>query len=371
MSDEGPEDGGPEDERPEGERADPEDSRLARVELLVSLGRYEDALTALAQLPSVDREGSAALCLTAQAQLQLDRPVLARTAAEAALRADPDAEWPMRLLSIALRELGDHDAAVQMATRSVRMEPHLWEPRAILAIALSESRGTRHRARRVAETAVTLAPNEPQAHFVVGLVADRMGRQADAETAYRHALRLEPQHAAARNNLSVILSRRGDYIGAARGFTEAAVGDPRLVIAGRNVDFVVIRLLQRAQVVVLITTFAVIAGPRIIGGGIHVISFAAALGGIGVIGWSAVQFYRATPRRLHRYLRTLPARDRLSTAWATLLAVTLLVLGVAALLPGLMRWWGFAVGCLALAGASGLNYLRATRRERGPGPRRR
>jgi Flp pilus assembly protein TadD len=337
---------------------------LARVEMLIVLGRHVAALAELAPIIADDPTNSYALCLDAQAQLQLDRPLLARHAAEAAIRADPTAEWPMRLLSIALRELGETERAVEMAAGSVRKEPNLWEPRAILAIALSEDKGSRHRARRVAETAVSIAPNEPQTHFVVGLVADRVGRHADAETAYRQALRLDPQHAAARNNLSVILSRRGDYIGAAKGFTEAAAGDPRLKIARRNVDYILTRLVQRAQLVVLAAAFAAIAGPRIIGVDSQLISLGAALAGVGVIGWSVWGFARATPRRLHRYLGTLPARDRLATAWVTLLAVTLLILCIASLLPVAERWWGFAMACSALLSASTLNYVRARRRKR-------
>jgi uncharacterized membrane protein YjjP (DUF1212 family) len=78
--------------------------------------------------------------------------------------------------------------------------------------------------------------------------------------------------------------------------------------------------------------------------------------------WWVVGFRRATPRRLHRYLQTLPARDRLVTAWMTLLAVALLVLCVASLLPGEARWWGFALACLALVAGSVLSYLCAARR---------
>jgi len=344
---------------------------LARVEAMISLGRHHDALTALAPIVAAEPDNCYALCLTAQAQLQLDQPWLARRAAEAAIAADPTAEWPVRLLSIALRETGDTARAVEAAGRSVRMEPNLWEPRAILAIALSEVAASRHRARRVAETAVGIAPNEPQAHFVVGLVADRAGRQGDAENAYRRALHLDPQHAAARNNLSVILSRRGDYIGAARGFTEAAVGHPRLAIARRNVDFVVVRLVQRVQLVVLGATFAAIAGPRIIGVNNHWVSFLAAFSGVAVVVAWVVGFRRATPRRLHRYLQTLPVRDKLVTAWMTLLAVALLVLCVASLLPGGARWWGLVLTCLVLVAAGVLSYLCAARRRRSGRPSRR
>lgn len=340
------------------------ESSLSRVELLISLGRHEEALTALAPIVASEPGNWYALCLTAQAQLQLDRPELARDAAAAAVRADPTAEWPLRLLSIAARELGDHGRAVALAAESVRMEPNLWEPRAILAIALSEIKSSRHRARRVAESAVSLAPKEPQTHFVAGLVADRVGRHADAETAYRQALRLDPQHAAARNNLSVILSRRGDYLGAARGFTEAAAGDPRLIIARRNVDYVVVRLVQRAQLVILAAVFAGIAGPRILGVDSHWVSFAAALTGVAVIVWSLVAFFRATPRRLHRYLATLPSRDRLATAWVTLLAIALLVLCVATLLPPTFRWWGYGLSCAALLCAAVLSLVRSALRKK-------
>jgi len=338
---------------------------LARVEMLVALGRHDDALALLGPLLHDEPANCYAWCLQAQAQLQLDQPGLARPSAEAAVRADPTAEWPVRLLSIAVRELGDTSRAVELAAASVRMEPDLWEPRAILAIALSELKGSRHRARRVAHSALRLAPAEPQPYFVVGLVADRMGRYADAESAYRQALRLDPQHAAARNNLSVILSRRRDYIGAARGFTEAAAGDPRLVIARRNIDHVVFRLVERAQLVVLAATFAALAGPRLLAIPSHWVSFAAALIAVVVIVWSAARFTRATPRRLHSYLWTIPARDRLAAAWVTLLCVSLTVLCVASALPGLTRWWGYGLSCLALLGALAMNYLRATRRRPG------
>lgn len=345
----------------------PAEDSLVRVEMLIALGRHEDALALLGPVLRDEPANCYAWCLQAQAQLQLDQPRLAQQSAEAGMRADPNAEWPLRLLSIAVRELGDSARAIELAAASVRMEPDLWEPRAILAIALSEVKGSRHRARRVASSALRIAPEEPQPYFVVGLVADRMDRYSDAESAYRHALRLNPQHAAARNNLSVILSRRRDYIGAAKGFTEAAVGDPHLVIARRNVDYVVLRLVQQAQLVVLAATFAALAGPRLLGIPSHWVSFVAALTGVGVIGWSMVRFVRSTPRRLHRYLATIPGRDRLVAAWVTLLCVALLVLCVASALPGLARWWGYLLACTALAGALILNYARATRRRHRPG----
>lgn len=348
----------------------PDDASLARAEMLISLGRHDEALAAIAPVLATEPANGYALCLRAQALLQLDRPAEARLSAEGAIQLDPAAEWPVRLLSIALRELGEQTRAVDLAAASVRMEPNLWEPRAILALALSEAKVSRHRARRVALTAVRLAPNEPQPYFVLGLVADRLGRFADAETAYRHALRLDPQHAAARNNLSVILSRRRDFIGAAKGFTEAAVGDPRLDIARRNVDYVVIQLVQRAQLVVLASTFAALTGPRLLAIPSHWVSFVAAVTGVLVIAAAVARFVSATPRRLHRYLATLPARDRLAAAWITMLAISMLVLVVASAMSGRERWLGNLIACLALASALVLNYLRATRRRGRPGSTR-
>lgn len=53
----------------------------------------------------------------------------------------------------------------------------------------------------------------PAFHHVRGLVAEHLGRAADAERSYRHALQLDPTHASARLNLAGLLLARGELAG--------------------------------------------------------------------------------------------------------------------------------------------------------------
>ncbi|WP_326543482.1 winged helix-turn-helix domain-containing protein [Pseudorhodoferax sp.] len=60
-----------------------------------------------------------------------------------------------------------------------------------------------------AEQAVALDPREPDAHYVLGLVAYSLGQTARAEEALRHCLRLSGSHAPAHGLLALIRTRRG------------------------------------------------------------------------------------------------------------------------------------------------------------------
>lgn len=60
-----------------------------------------------------------------------------------------------------------------------------------------------------AEQAVALDPREPDAHYVLGLVAYSLGQTARAEEALRHCMRLSGSHAPAHGLLALIRTRRG------------------------------------------------------------------------------------------------------------------------------------------------------------------
>ncbi|APW36067.1 hypothetical protein RD110_01640 [Rhodoferax koreense] len=60
-----------------------------------------------------------------------------------------------------------------------------------------------------AERAVTLDPREPDAHYVLGLVAYSLGQTARAEEGLRQCLRLSGSHAPAHGLLALIRTRRG------------------------------------------------------------------------------------------------------------------------------------------------------------------
>jgi tetratricopeptide (TPR) repeat protein len=58
--------------------------------------------------------------------------------------------------------------------------------------------------------------------------------EAEAEAAYRYALRLDPAHAAAHNNLGILLAMRGETDEAARQFEDVLRLDPNDATAHFN-----------------------------------------------------------------------------------------------------------------------------------------
>ncbi len=72
------------------------------------------------------------------------------------------------------------------------------------------------------------------ARFHDGVAWKQKGSLAQAERAYRDALRLDPQLAAARTNLANLLAERGDAGSAARAFEQAIAADPRDANAWTN-----------------------------------------------------------------------------------------------------------------------------------------
>jgi Flp pilus assembly protein TadD len=79
-----------------------------------------------------------------------------------------------------------------------------------------------------------LAPEEPNAHFVVGYAAARLKQRRAAVAAYQRVLSLRPDHALALNNRSALHMRRGRLLTAARGLRVAVASQPDLRIAKYN-----------------------------------------------------------------------------------------------------------------------------------------
>ncbi|MCT4352748.1 tetratricopeptide repeat protein [Streptomyces sp. Je 1-79] len=205
---------------------------LDRADALFDVGRYEQAAALAAQHLATVPQDAAALVLLARCRHRLGREQEALESVEAALLAEPDSlpAWLMR--THILLALKSYEEAERSARHSVELAPGYWGSHYALGTVLDRSVRTERRreAYDAARTAVGLAPEESDAHFLVGLTAQRNGDHRVARQAYETALRLDPESSEAHNNLSLLhlrgrWLRPGAWTKAAEGFVESAALD--------------------------------------------------------------------------------------------------------------------------------------------------
>ncbi|MEV0805580.1 tetratricopeptide repeat protein [Micromonospora sp. NPDC050200] len=179
-----------------------------RAQLLAELGRYDEAVEELGFALALDPTDAVALALLARVHLVAGRPAEALTAADAASAGAPTAVAPLVLRGFALADLEEYAESARTADRILAVGPtDAYAQRGAAGI-LAEARNGQS-ALNAAWRGVELAPDEPQAHLVLALVAGRLELFDLAERAYREALRLDPELAEARQDPGVIrLERR-------------------------------------------------------------------------------------------------------------------------------------------------------------------
>jgi Flp pilus assembly protein TadD len=208
-------------------------SELARAQVLIELGRWDDAVALLGAVVAADPSESRPHCLLAQALLGAGRTAEALEQAGEAAAADPYDEWPHRLRAIALLRLNDAHGAVAAAREAVRLAPELDSPY-LVAVDAELRLGNTTAAAAAASKALELAPNRAGTHDALGRVALARRRNREAEGHFRHALRLEPEDPIALNNLGLALLRQGRRRSAVAYFASASKANPHDDLARRN-----------------------------------------------------------------------------------------------------------------------------------------
>lgn len=213
--------------------------------------------------------------------LQLNRPAEAVRAATQAVAAEPENARAWGYLALCLGENGQHPAALAAVNRAVSLEPaeagwrlqasrtlsalHVlkgsiaaateavrlapWDPdtHTQLATALAwrghggrvfgyQLPGDLTTAENHAQRAIALSAGSVDAQFAAALVAAAAGRYRLARRRYRQVLRMDPQHAAAINNLAAVDLHRLRLGRSGAGFVRALQTDPSLQLARRNVS---------------------------------------------------------------------------------------------------------------------------------------
>lgn len=326
------------------------DPTTERARLLLESGRFDEARSLLREALARDNEDAGLWCLLSLALIRLEEPQEATSAAGRAAALEPEEEWPHRLASIALANQKRPDQAVAAAREAVRRGPALWQTHAQLALALHEVReaGARDEAWYTGSHAVTLAPEEAETHFVMGVVAQDRGQLAVAERAYRQALALEPANAAAMNNLALVELRRGRVHQAAEGFTSSLRADPGLGVARANVEAVGWRLLTFGYYIAFVGFWILrlLVGETLgnLGGGMAY-GIRAGVGALLLAVWAVLggRTVRRLPVTARRYLFTLPRRQ--FTFGVMVAGVSICVLGslFGAFAPAAVADWGLYV----------------------------
>lgn len=221
---------------------------IGRARTLIDLGRHEQARAELAKALADDPASTEAWCLMAQCEQKAGNVDAMLYAASQALVSNPDSEWAHRLHSLAQHKLGRHNEAVESAREAIRLAPHQWQQYVVLVTAMIPLLD-QHLAEAswAADRAVELAPLHAETHLTRGVLAGATGNLPGAERNYREALRLDPENAAARNNLATIELRGNNLEAATAGFAAALAENPRLQVARDNIDLVCRRVLRGAR----------------------------------------------------------------------------------------------------------------------------
>ncbi|OBA59516.1 hypothetical protein A5647_17940 [Mycobacterium sp. 1100029.7] len=199
----------------------------------------------LAQHP----EDPALLAQHARAEYVLENYAGAAHSAYAALAVAPQHELAMRIYALSLDSLGRPGDALWMAWRGVKTHPNEPLQHRVYARLLQKSVQLQS-ALIVVDEALRLDPASPDGLVLRGSILHDMGRIRESTDSYRQALALEPNHAAALNNMAVNRLQRGKFGHALRGFLGAAGSDPTLGdLVRRNIGAVLAKMLRRLTVV--------------------------------------------------------------------------------------------------------------------------
>ncbi|MFV2099550.1 tetratricopeptide repeat protein [Micromonospora sp. LOL_024] len=208
------------------------DGYLERATLLAELGRYDEAVAELGFAIALDPTAAEVSTMLARVQLAAGRPAESLAAAEAAVAAAPGQIPPLVVRGLALGDLERYVEAARTADGILALGPEdAYAQRSAAAILAGSRNG--QPALNAAWRGVELAPEEPQAHLVLGLVAANLRLYDLAERAYREALRLDPRLVEVGDDVGVLRLEQRRWIAMLERLAEAAVGSPAPPEPGR------------------------------------------------------------------------------------------------------------------------------------------
>jgi Flp pilus assembly protein TadD len=297
--------------------AGPVDSTPSQAALrLINAGRADDAVGMLGRFLAEQPTDVTALGLLSLAHLRAGRWADALVAADQAIGLEPGylPAWQRRCIS--LIELDRMAEAEVSAAEYLRLAPDEWHAHYTTARVLRGVRGRRQEALRHAKRAVELAPDDANAHNLLGVVHRALEDKPAAERAYRTALSIDPTHALARSNLALLTLGKVGTDEVMAGLREAAASDPQQAAIHRNMALVAVLVLVRRgtwlALADLLVTWFLLASAQDAGVARLVVFGLVVVGWLVTVGWwlAALRPYLRSlvPAALGRLLRTSDAK---------------------------------------------------------------
>lgn len=128
---------------------------------------------------------------------------------------------------------GQYSEALQAAESAIRLAPQNPNAHSYRGSALLQLNRTAD-ALRAYQQVARLAPGAAVAHYNCGNALQRLGRWDEAATALRRALKLQPTYSDAHTVLGIVLRAQGDFDGAMRHFEQAIAINPHAADAHYN-----------------------------------------------------------------------------------------------------------------------------------------
>lgn len=221
---------------------------LDRLDLLLEVRRFDHALRECHRLLAQQPEEPDLWVRVMLAQAGLKQHAQALEAAQRVATLAPHSAIGHIGATEALMGLGRIDEAIDEAQRAVTLEPANMYAHVCLAESASFRKRHERMALAAANRAVSLGPNDADAHASLGAVAMRLGRGDVADTALRRALELDPTSHDVQHNLGVLRVTRGELVEGAHDLARSAAQNPNSSRSALGLQFVTLRWLQRTHI---------------------------------------------------------------------------------------------------------------------------
>jgi len=157
-------------------------------------------------------------------------------------------------IGVARLEQFDYKAGAESLRRALNLDSQLVIARINLAIALFNAQEI-DAALKEARTAAEIAPERPQPHYILGLIAKNQNRTEDAAASFKRVLEIDPNDVGANVNLGQIYVSQRKYAEAVAAFRLALAAEPYNATAMYTLATALLRTDARAEGQQLMTRF--------------------------------------------------------------------------------------------------------------------